>query len=490
MRNNPFSPGCVLLFTTFLLTTTAIAGNDRGLPSEAVFPESCVESEHETVVTNLIAAHVTGGMGWKTRLSVGNLSSTASSSLRFDAYNQTGQLIESKTVSPIVKLGRFSASADELFSVNTLQQDFWVMVVSNGPVMGTLDFGTTDGLAWTSLPMPKTGSTELYFPYVYETNDSLYYTGITLVNLEEATASIRMEGYSENGTKMGEYSVVMPSHGKIVRLVSQIFPGGLSSSIRQVKVSSDKRLAGFELFGRWDVKGLAGLPAIQGSVAGHPASNGDHGVMSEDRTLYYTETPKNVDYYTGVTFTNLSSSAFAATVEIFNQQGDRFGMKTWDLAPYQQVTREIWDSAGTEPHPFPAWMKVTAPGRLAGFELMLTRIGNYRFEGVSARSAAQTIAFPSVFITPTSVYIRVINPGPETVTGVLIGTQYMNNEDSFPFQVDTYTFEIPPHRIIFSREQMSPLFHIMQSSSPVLADIYQVSPDGQNLVILEGQPVE
>ncbi|MBP7867682.1 MAG: hypothetical protein KA419_17260 [Acidobacteria bacterium] len=450
-----------------------------------------------TRLNHLVAAHVVGSTLWSTRLSLVNPGTTAASA-QLRAYSAAGQLLETVSLPALEAKGHLDATAEDLFTPATLAQDLWVEVGSDGFLQGTLDFGTTDGLALTAMPMNASAGVELVFPYVYisAAAGGSFYTGLTVVNLEAAEAALHLEAYDENGVKLSERDETLAGYGKYVRLVDQAFPGVADpNTIRLVRVTSDRRLAGFELFGKWGEMGVAGLPAVSLALA---AAKGD-GTAPEpmaaaaSETIYYPEILGNFDYYTGVTFSNLGTAPMTATTDLYDVSGNRIGGADWAVAPFQQVTREVWAAAGMPPNAFASWMRVTADGRLSGFELVLSRSGNFRFDGLNApRFPSRKACFPALFAgAGWNTVLKSYNLGTATVTvtvtgyrpnGTVVGVYsqpvaarmrlFMTLNDLFPGSVADVawlTVEIP--------------------SGIMIADLLAMSQDNNRLVFFPGQSI-
>jgi len=143
-------------------------------------------------------------------------------------------------------------SASEFFSAETLSRDVWVRATTASDLKGLVAFGTTDGETQANLPFLKGGAYRSAFPYVM-TGVAGWYTGLTLVNTEEAPASVRLAALDEDGGILSEQAVTIPGYGKYIRLLEEVFPDVADPArLRSARVISDRRLVGFELFGHFD----------------------------------------------------------------------------------------------------------------------------------------------------------------------------------------------------------------------------------------------
>ncbi|MBP7867408.1 MAG: Ig-like domain repeat protein [Acidobacteria bacterium] len=342
----------------------------------------------------VFCAHVASTDLWWTRIHLLNTGDRAGGAT-LEAFDAGGALLETVPVPALPPGGLFSADAASLFSAESLAHDLWVRVIPLATLRGLCEFGTRDGLAATALPIGPDAWPRLVFPYVYVSpaGSGSYYTGITLVNPGTENVQAVLEAFSEDGAPLGAVTVPIPARGKYVRLVGEAFPGvGDPGAIRFMRVAADGPLTGFELFGKWDDHGLAGL-AAHFPDSPVPPLNGEDLLPYH---LYYNEVPDNAAWYTGVTFVNLDAEPVTVTAEVFSAGGERIGAGYWGLNPMQQVTREIWAVLGAE-YPAGSYLKASAVRRVLGFELFLSRGGPFRFDGLPAQEwPARTLVFPLV----------------------------------------------------------------------------------------------
>jgi len=205
------------------------------------------------------AAHVAENDDWSTQFWVMNLGA-GNAPVHFHAFDAAGAFLESATLPDLPPMGVFSAGAGELFSPETLAADLWVRVGSPNELHGVQTFGTRDDQSMVGLPLFDLAGTDLLFPYVNVSAD--WYTGITLINTGAAAATVQLAGHAESGEAVDQAVVSVPSRGKYVRLVEEIFAGKSLEDIRFLRAQSDQPLVGFELFGATEEPGLSGMPAM------------------------------------------------------------------------------------------------------------------------------------------------------------------------------------------------------------------------------------
>jgi hypothetical protein len=90
----------------------------------------------------------------------------------------------------------------------------------------------------------------------------MYYTGVALINPNDATARATIALYTDSGTLLESTAVTLQAKQRITKLLDEILPSiaGQSISSGYVRVTSDRGLAGFSVFGTWDFKTLSAVP--------------------------------------------------------------------------------------------------------------------------------------------------------------------------------------------------------------------------------------
>ncbi len=222
----------------------------------------------------------------------------------------------------------------------------------------------------------------------------------------DAPATVWLDAYDENGNFLSRHTQYIDVSAKYVRLLASIFDGITPSLIRFITVTSNQPLVGFEIFGSFIDLGLAGMPAVYlGDSAQSAPAEGDDPSKTATYTVFYNSVPYPEDFYTGVTFSNLSAQPVSVLIELFDFSGNRIVQRNWPSAilPLQQITREIWVACGlAEAEPDAAYMKVSATQPLMGFELSMRATGNprdYLFDGLPGVYAGATeLVFPVVKI--------------------------------------------------------------------------------------------
>jgi len=356
---------------------------------------SCGQADSEATVLVPVfvryAAHVADTTDWWTRLTLVNPGET-STPVTLEVFDSAGQLRATRNPDPLGPQGAALLAIDSQILGQELGGDLWVRITSQLPLAGLAEFGTRDGTVLTGVPLAESPAEELTFPYVYSTpsEGGSYYTGLTLVNPGHGPAAALLTAVAEDGRVLATSAQIVPPLGKYVRLVGEIFPEVADPvAIRRVEVASDRPLVGFELFGRWDERGVAGLPAVD--AAGYAVKD----FLPGD--LFYTAIPANDAWYTGLTVSNFSGRTAQVLMSLYDGQGQTLAETEWVLAPREQATREVWGFFGGTVYPGAAMVRMKSAERIGGFELVLSRSGPFRFDGLAAASRTyKSLLFPLV----------------------------------------------------------------------------------------------
>ncbi len=241
---------------SFQIQAADQAGNKSGL-------SDAVQAATFGLTEDLMCAHVASTADWKTRFTLVNIGEEAKPVV-FYAFNAAGDLVEIRETDPLAPQAALDVDADAVFAPETLAQDIWVRISSESRLRGVLAFGTRDDESLVTIPMFARGASDLIFPYVVNTD--IWYTGITLINTGADLVNPFIYAYTEKGEYLTSTVATIPANGKYVRLVDQMFEIEDPGRIRFLRVESSKALIGFEVFGSFADKGLAGLPAFSPTV--------------------------------------------------------------------------------------------------------------------------------------------------------------------------------------------------------------------------------
>jgi hypothetical protein len=92
-------------------------------------------------------------------------------------------------------------------------------------------------------------------------NDT-YFTGLALLNPGTSAAQAAIEVYDETGKLLASRTERIEAGRRVSQLLTQYFPEltGVSRSSGYIRISSDKDLAGFALFGTQSLTALSAVP--------------------------------------------------------------------------------------------------------------------------------------------------------------------------------------------------------------------------------------
>ncbi len=369
----------------------------------------CLKAFTTNTQSTLYATHVASDATWWTRISLLN-TGTVSTSVQFIAYNENGQVVETKNISNLAPSNSYSADVSELFSSGALAQGLWVKIVHNSKLNGVLEFGTRDNLSHVTIPLLESGSNEIIYPYVVHTAE--WFTGITVVNPQTTTSGITIEAYNEAGDLLGATVTAIPPQGKYVRLMPFIFTELDPLSIRFMRVRSNQALIGFELFGSFVNTGLAGMLGVHpGKLYTKAELNDDaQHIRPDDKStldlktaelysLIYNSIPYPNYFFTGVTFSNLDSQGATVQTELYHYNGTRLVQYNWPdtIDPLQQITREIWAACGDGSfNENAAYMRASSNSPLMGFELFYYGPGDpnsFLIDGIGCATQGSKISY-------------------------------------------------------------------------------------------------
>ncbi len=433
-----------------------------------------------TIRNTYYLAHVAMDDLWWTSLTAVNWSEH-DHPVVLEAFGADGTLLETRTLDQLGSRCQLAQDASELFSAETLAQDVWVRTTTASDLKGLVAFGTTDGETQANLPFLKAASFHSAFPYVV-TGVAGWYTGLTLVNTDETPASVRLTARDEDGGILSEQAVAIPGYGKYVRFLEEIFPDVADPTrLRNVRVLSDRRLVGFELFWNLDLAGLAGLPAVSMDELPPDGGTYDH---------FFNEIPDSGSYYTGITFVNLDQAPAAIAAAAFDAAGSQLGTEYLELPPGSQLTRELQAVFPPPDYAAAAYIRWDAPQRVTGFELVLTRDGEFLFDGlVGGLEPWHRLVFPAASPSGGSVRLRLTNQ--ENLHLNLEITAY----DAAGVALATRPADLDAYQLLDLNlgADLAPVaaeiaWVEVEGDGLMVGDAFIISADGKRLVIYAGFP--
>jgi len=109
------------------------------------------------------------------------------------------------------------------------------------------------------------------------------------------------------------------------------------------------------------------------------------GEMDYPHRLFLNTIPDPGEYYTGGTFANISPDMSAIQARLYDSGGQLLAERQWDVAPLEQVTREIWWLLEGVVYPGAAYATLGSQRPFFGFQLFLNSVDMgppFRFDGL------------------------------------------------------------------------------------------------------------
>ena len=197
----------------------------------------------------LVLPHVAEGGGWRTQVVISNTdTNTAHLTARY--YSETGVQIASTTL--------------DVLSKRILLSDVWALFGTGQPadlrtgwievtgdtsrVHAGIIFSGEGDQVLSALPAQPTPQTDIYFSHVAQ--DSLYYTGIALVNDSGHPADVTIEIWSAAGVLVNSAAVTgLDDRSKYVRFLSDPLLGVNQQLGGYIHIHADRPLYAYSLFG-------------------------------------------------------------------------------------------------------------------------------------------------------------------------------------------------------------------------------------------------
>jgi hypothetical protein len=146
-----------------------------------------------------------------------------------------------------------------------LNQAGWVEVASNvDHIVGTISFTDTnddlDHKYLTSFELSGVPLKRFLLPFVCE--DSVYQTGIALLNSGDQPANARLELWGPSGTLDAFATITLAPGARISEILSALFPGMQSYGSGNIRVQSDQPLHSFGILYEKNLRFLSSVPPV------------------------------------------------------------------------------------------------------------------------------------------------------------------------------------------------------------------------------------
>jgi len=206
--------------------------------------------------------YVVGGSDYWTALSVVNLETTPST-VTFRFIGDDGTQIGATQARTLAGRGKLWIT-DQAFFVDagaTLRQGYVEIRSDGAKLAGSVVFGDPARNRF-SAALPLTGVLTTKVVYGQLASDSTYFTGLAMLNPGTGVANATIEVYDEKGVLIATKQESIGAGRRVSKLLTQYFPEmvGQNRSVGYFRVTVDRGLVGFALFGTNKLDALSAIP--------------------------------------------------------------------------------------------------------------------------------------------------------------------------------------------------------------------------------------
>jgi hypothetical protein len=203
------------------------------------------------------------GGPWRTTLTLINLDSVPGSAT-LSLYGENGSRIGSDRTVSMAASGKVLIDDPAFFGSlgEGVVQGYVQIAASSIRLTGSVEFGDSQDRSFRSaLPLVSTLQNSVLFGHV--ASNDLYFTGLALLNPNGSDASATILLYGADGGVQKLKQIAIPARQRKSGLLTEFFPEliGQDRTSGYVKVTVDKGVAGFALFGTTNLSVLSAIPA-------------------------------------------------------------------------------------------------------------------------------------------------------------------------------------------------------------------------------------
>lgn len=214
--------------------------------------------------TVLYAPHYVAGSDYRTLLSVMNLDAKAGK-VQFQFVGENGVQIGATRAMEIPANGKLHINDAAFFRQRDTVRTYtgYVRISSDGVrLAGSAVFGDSGGRSFSSA-LPLIYSPQKSVLYGHAVSNDLYSSGIAIVNPNSTGVQAVIELFAADGASIGKKSEFIAAGQRKAKLLTEYFPSreGQDQTSGYVKITSDKPLASFSLFGTENLSVLSAIPA-------------------------------------------------------------------------------------------------------------------------------------------------------------------------------------------------------------------------------------
>lgn len=206
--------------------------------------------------------YVTGGV-WKTSFSVINLDSKAGK-VQFEFVGENGVQIGTTRTMDIAANGKLYISDPAFFRQPNHSRTYtgYVRIVSDGVrLAASTVFGDRSGTSFSSA-LPLVSNPQKSVLYGHAVSSDLYRSGIAIINPNDTDAAVEIELCAADGASIEKNREVIPAGRRVAKLFTEYFPlrAGQDQTSGYIRITSDKPLASYSLFGTANLSILSAIP--------------------------------------------------------------------------------------------------------------------------------------------------------------------------------------------------------------------------------------
>jgi hypothetical protein len=208
------------------------------------------------------------GGGWRSTLSIVNLDSVPGQ-ITLRLLDDNGNQIGITQTLWLEKFGKANVVDPTFFQPhqpppNDLIQGY-VEIVALGiqpiHVAGSVVFSDDQRAAFSSA-LPLTFALERSMVFSHIASNATYYTGISLLNPDSVAATVTIEVYRADGTRVEKLDLIIDPKKRVTELLTELFPSlkGQDWISGYVRVTADRGISAFALFGTHNLTALSAIP--------------------------------------------------------------------------------------------------------------------------------------------------------------------------------------------------------------------------------------
>jgi len=188
------------------------------------------------------------------------------------SYTDSGEVMGTAEIT-INSRKLYKGSLTKLLDIDTSKLDkneniigYLTVEMTNGThhlpkVMGALTFQGNDGKWVSTLPLLSRGRNRTLFLHVAQSAEIKMFTGLAILNVGDAEATVQVEVYDENGNQSATKELKIAAGSRVVDVLAgpQFFGSSFEQVKGHIKVLSNLPVMSFALFGHNDQRFMSAI---------------------------------------------------------------------------------------------------------------------------------------------------------------------------------------------------------------------------------------